>query len=78
VHTKCWSDNLKGRGHSEDLDIDVKIILERIIGKYGGSCGLDTYGSGQGRVVDSCEHGNEPEPFYSTKSKDLLGLLCDY
>jgi hypothetical protein len=23
-------------------------------------CGLDSSGSGQGRVVGSCEHGNEP------------------
>jgi hypothetical protein len=23
-------------------------------------CGLDSYGSGQGPVAGSCEHGNEP------------------
>jgi hypothetical protein len=22
MHTKFWSDNLKGRGHSEDLGVD--------------------------------------------------------
>jgi len=26
--------NLKGRGHSEDQDVDEKIILEWILGKY--------------------------------------------
>jgi hypothetical protein len=25
-----------------------------------GKCGLDTSGSGDGPVVSSCEHGNEP------------------
>jgi hypothetical protein len=29
-------DNMKGRDHSENLDVDGKIILEWIIGKYGG------------------------------------------
>jgi hypothetical protein len=23
-------------------------------------CGLDSFGSGQGQVAGSCEHGNEP------------------
>jgi hypothetical protein len=36
MYTKFWSENLKGRDHSEDLRVDVKIILERILGKYGG------------------------------------------
>jgi hypothetical protein len=36
MHTKFWSENLKGKDHSEDLDVDGKIILEWILGKYGG------------------------------------------
>jgi len=28
IHTKFWSENLKGRDHSEDLAVDGKIILE--------------------------------------------------
>jgi len=35
---KCilfWSENLNGRDHSENLGIDSKIILERILQKYG-------------------------------------------
>jgi hypothetical protein len=28
--------NVKGRDHSEDLGVDGKIILERILGMYGG------------------------------------------
>jgi hypothetical protein len=33
IHTKFWLDNLKGRDHSEDLDVDRMIILGRILGK---------------------------------------------
>jgi hypothetical protein len=28
MHTKFWSDNMKGRDHTEDLDIDGQIILK--------------------------------------------------
>jgi hypothetical protein len=27
MHTKFWSENQKGKDHSEDLDLDRKIIL---------------------------------------------------
>jgi hypothetical protein len=33
---KFWSQNIYGRDHLEDLDIDGKIILEWILGKWGG------------------------------------------
>jgi hypothetical protein len=33
---KFWSENLKGSDHSKHLGIDGKIILERILGRYGG------------------------------------------
>jgi hypothetical protein len=36
MHTKFWSENLKGRDHSEGVDVDGKIILEWIVGKQGG------------------------------------------
>jgi len=32
MHTKFWSEN-KGRDHSEDLDIDGRIILKWILWK---------------------------------------------
>jgi hypothetical protein len=32
-----WLENLKGRDHLEDLSIDGRIILERILGKYDGN-----------------------------------------
>jgi hypothetical protein len=31
-----WLRKLKGRGHLEDLGVDGKIILEWILGQYGG------------------------------------------
>jgi hypothetical protein len=33
---KILSKNLKGRDYSEDLDVDGRIILEWILGEYGG------------------------------------------
>jgi hypothetical protein len=35
VHTKFWSENTKGRDHSEYLSVDGKIILEGMLRKYG-------------------------------------------
>jgi hypothetical protein len=34
--TKFWSENLKGRDHSEEAGIGGEIILEWILGKEGG------------------------------------------
>jgi hypothetical protein len=34
MHTKFWLENLKGRDHSEDLDVDRK--REWILGKWCG------------------------------------------
>jgi hypothetical protein len=31
MHTVFWLENLKGRDHSEDLDVDEKIILEWVL-----------------------------------------------
>jgi hypothetical protein len=36
MHTIFWLENLKGRDHLEDLAVGRKIILYRILGKYGG------------------------------------------
>jgi hypothetical protein len=52
--------NLEGRDLSEDLSVDGRIILEWILEKQGGRRLLDSTGSGQGPVIDSCEHGNGP------------------
>jgi hypothetical protein len=31
-----WSENLKGRDHSEDLGVDGRVIFEWILGKSSG------------------------------------------
>jgi len=36
MHTVFWLENLKGRGHSEDLGVDGGIVLECILGKWCG------------------------------------------
>jgi hypothetical protein len=36
MHTKFWSEKLKGRDHSEDLYVDGRVILEWILVKYDG------------------------------------------
>jgi hypothetical protein len=33
VHTKFWSESLKGRDHVEDLNVDGRIISEWNLGK---------------------------------------------
>jgi len=33
MDTKFWSENPKGRGHSEDLSVDGRIILEWSLAK---------------------------------------------
>jgi hypothetical protein len=35
-YTIFWLENLKVRDHSEDLGVDGKVILECILGKWGG------------------------------------------
>jgi hypothetical protein len=35
MHAQLWSENQKGRDHSENLVVDVKILLEWILGKQG-------------------------------------------
>jgi hypothetical protein len=36
VRTKFWSENSKGRDHSEDLSVNGEAILDWILEKYGG------------------------------------------
>jgi hypothetical protein len=33
MHPIFWSEDMKGRDHSEDIGIDVKVILECNLGK---------------------------------------------
>jgi hypothetical protein len=51
-----WSENLKGRDHSEDLGVDGRIdwILEKCGGKVRTGCIWLRL------VAVTCEHSNEP------------------
>jgi hypothetical protein len=53
--TKFRLQSLKGEGHSVELDVDGKIILEGILGKYSWRVWIGFVGS----VSDFCEHGAE-------------------
>jgi hypothetical protein len=46
VHKIFWLGNLKGRDHSEDLDIDGMVLLEWVLRNRVGMCELDLSGSG--------------------------------
>jgi hypothetical protein len=37
---RVWLESLKGREKSEDLGVDGRIILKRILRKQGGGCEL--------------------------------------
>jgi hypothetical protein len=52
---------MAGRTRFVDIGIDISIRLEQIIGYL-----LDSCGSGQGQIADSCERGNE----YSSSVKE--------
>jgi hypothetical protein len=44
---KFWSENLKGRDHSADLDVDERITSEWILERHRiEKCGVDASGSG--------------------------------
>jgi hypothetical protein len=46
MHTKFWPGNWKERDHSDDLGIDGRIILEYILGKWGGKVWAGCIGPG--------------------------------
>jgi hypothetical protein len=49
--TVFWLENLKGRDHVEEIDADGKTILEWILGRWVGRCGLDVSALGWGPLV---------------------------
>jgi hypothetical protein len=46
INTIFWVENPKGKYHMKGLDVDGKIILEWVLGKWLGGCGLDPCGCG--------------------------------
>jgi hypothetical protein len=59
---KNLSQNMKGRDHLGNLDLDGRIILIWIL-KYGVKCELVLPDSGLSPVAGSCQHGNELQGF---------------
>ena len=59
VCTGFWWGNLRKRDHWGDPDVDGRIILRWIFGKWEGLWGLDRVGSGYGQVTETCEYANE-------------------
>jgi hypothetical protein len=57
---------MKGRDHSEDIDVDGRIILECTLGKWGemwiGFIWLKC-----GPVTGFCEHGNNTFGFHKRR-----------
>jgi hypothetical protein len=51
--------NPKGKRQHNDLGTDGRTVLKGIC-KIGLGFGLDLSGSGQGPMMASCKHGNEP------------------
>jgi hypothetical protein len=47
------SENLKERDHLNILEVDGRTILKKVLRNRIGECGLDSSGSGYGKVVDS-------------------------
>jgi hypothetical protein len=62
--TNCCLQSLKGREHSENVDVDTKMSLKGIGGE--GVINLAQEVS----VVGCCEHGNEPSGF--TENRDFV------
>jgi hypothetical protein len=64
-------ENLKERGHFEELKVNVRIILKWILRNRIGGCAFGSSDSGQGPVESSYAHGTEQSG--SVKS---YGFLC--
>jgi hypothetical protein len=57
---KILMENLKGKDHPEDLDVDERIILKRILRKYIRRVWTELNFLRMGTVSGkSCEHDNE-------------------
>jgi hypothetical protein len=81
-HVACMVKNVykivvgKAQKHLEDMDAGRGITLKYILKEHIAGCGLDKFGSGQGTVAVSCEHGNEP--FISIICREFVDPLSGY
>jgi hypothetical protein len=56
-------ENLKGKDHSENPDVDGTIILEWILGEWGGKVWIGCIWLRIGTSGGACEYRNEPSGF---------------
>jgi hypothetical protein len=75
MHALFWFENLKGRDHSEELGVDGRKLLERIVGRYDGKVRTGCIWLNDGPVASSCEGGNELSG--SIKGGEFLDYLSD-
>jgi hypothetical protein len=70
---RIWCEIPKERDHLEDQGVGGKMGSEWILGRlaWGGGCGLDSTGSGQGPVAGFCECGEEPSGSCATELVSL-------
>jgi hypothetical protein len=57
MHTEFWLEQLE---HLKDQGKDGIINIKMDLKRQGWGCGLDLSVTGQGLVVGSCSHRNEP------------------
>jgi hypothetical protein len=74
MHTKFWLESLKGRDHLENLHVDWRIILKRILNVL--DVRVDSSGLGYGPMVSPSEHSNEPS--VSVQVEKVLDHLSDH
>jgi hypothetical protein len=73
MHPQFWLENLKGRDHLKDLDVNGRVVFKWILENSVDRCGLHLSGLGYGLVV-GCAHCYEP--FVSIKCTGLLDCFC--
>jgi hypothetical protein len=68
----------EGKNHLEDQGVGGKMGSEWILRRltWGGGCGLDSTGSGQGPVAGCCECGDEPSGSCTTELVTPSFAVC--
>jgi hypothetical protein len=59
LYTIFWEETLKGRDHVQDLGVDVRIILEWVLWKYGGKVWTGRIWFRMRTSGGLCERGDE-------------------
>jgi hypothetical protein len=68
MHIKFWFENLMGRGYSEDLEVDGRIISKWTLNKYDVRMWTGFNCLGIAKMADVLEHSNEASGSINTGS----------